>query len=134
MFNKTIILNQINMNELKKFLLINSFFSIACGTIMLFFSIKLNSFFNINNEFIFQVIGLSLIFFSILVYYVSLKHLRNKLLVNIISLLDAVWVIGSLIIILFDLFNLSNNGKIIIGLVAVWIAFLGYKQFKNNQK
>ena len=122
------------MNELKKFLLINSFFSIACGTIMLFFSIKLNSFFNINNEFIFQVIGLSLIFFSILVYYVSLKHLRNKLLVNIISLLDAVWVIGSLIIILFDLFNLSNNGKIIIGLVAVWIAFLGYKQFKNNQK
>ena len=122
------------MNELKKFLLINSFFSISCGTIMLFFSIKLNSFFNINNEFIFQVIGLNLIFFSILVYYVSLKHLRNKLLVNIISLLDAVWVIGSLIIILFDLFNLSNNGKIIIGLVAVWIAFLGYKQFKNNQK
>ena len=122
------------MNELKKFLLINSFFSIACGSIMLFFSIKLNSFFNINNEFIFQVIGLNLIFFSILVYYVSLKHLRNKSLVNIISLLDAVWVIGSLIIILFDLFNLSNNGKIIIGLVAVWIAFLGYKQFKNNQK
>ena len=121
------------MNELKKFLKINSLFSMACGVVMLSFSDKLNSFFNINNEYIFPVIGFNLMFFSILVYYVYQKHLSNKLLVNIISSLDALWVIGSLIIILFDLFNLSNNGKIIIGLIAVWIAFLGYKQFKYNQ-
>ncbi len=121
------------MNELKKYLTINSIFSATCGVSMLIFSDRLNSFFNIQNGYIFPVIGLKLLFFSIFVYYISKKHLTNKLFVNIISGLDALWVIGSMTIILFGLFELSTKGNIVIGIVAVWIAFLGYKQFQNNK-
>jgi hypothetical protein len=121
------------MNELKKYLSINSLFSLASGAIMLAFSNTLNAFFNIENTFVFPVLGLNLLTFSAIVWYVSRKQLHNKLLVNIISGLDALWVVGSLAIIAFGLFGLSQNGTILIGLVAAWIGFLGYKQFQNNQ-
>ena len=120
------------MNELKKYLTINSLFSGVCGIIMLVFSTGLNSFFDIQNEYTFLIIGLNLIVFSIFVWFVSRKQLTNKLLINLISGLDALWVLGSLITILFGLFNLSRNGYFLIGTVAIWIAFLGYKQFKNK--
>lgn len=121
------------MNELKKYLSINSVFSAACGITMLLFSGPLNTIFNIQNAYVFPIIGLNLLFFSFFVFFISRKHIHNKLLVHIITGLDALWVIGSVIIVGFGLFDLSRNGHILIGLVAAWIAFLGYKQFKNNQ-
>lgn len=121
------------MNELKKYLTINSVFSAICGITMLIFSSGLNSYFYVQNEYVFPVIGLNLIVFSVFVWFVSQKQLTNKTLVNLISGLDALWVLGSLIIILLGLFDLSRNGSILIGIVAVWITFLGYKQFKNNK-
>lgn len=119
--------------ELKKHLTINSGFSLTTGLGMLFFSNALNAFFNIENAYVFPVIGLNLIGFAIFVGYVSSKQLTNKMLVNLISGLDGLWVLGSFIIILFGLFDLSQNGNILIGIVAVWIGFLGYKQFVNNK-
>lgn len=119
--------------ELKKYLTINSGFSLTTGVGMLFFSNALNAFFNIENAYVFPVIGLNLIGFAIFVGYVSSKQLTNKMLVNLISGLDGFWVLGSFIIILFGLFDLSQNGNILIGIVAVWIGFLGYKQFVNNK-
>ena len=121
------------MKELKKYLTINSMFSAICGITMLMFSTGLNLFFNIKNEYVFPVIGLNLLVFSGFVLFVSQKQLTNKLLVNLISGLDALWVLGSLIIIFFELFDLSRNGNILIGVVALWIAYLGYKQFNNNK-
>lgn len=121
------------MNELKKYLTINSVFSMITGLIMLVFWKGLNTFFNIENDYIFPIIGINLILFSMFVAYVSRKQLTNKTLVYLISGLDAVWVIGSLVIILFGLFDLSSNGNWAIGIVAVWIGFLGYQQFRYNR-
>jgi hypothetical protein len=121
------------MNELKKYLTINSVFSAACGIIMLVFSNQLNRFFGIQNQYVFPVIGLNLLVFSVFVWYISRKQLTKKPLVHLISFLDLLWVLGSLAIILLGLFDLSRNGTILIGIVAVLIAFLGYKQFYNNK-
>lgn len=121
------------MDELKKYLTLNSAFSAFSGLTMLVLTSTLNNFFNITNQYVFPFIGVNLLVFSLIVWYVSRKQLNNKLLVSIISFLDGLWVLGSLIIILFGLFNLSQNGYLLIGLVAIWIAFLGYKQFKNNK-
>ena len=85
---------------------------------------SLSTFFSIENQYVIPLIGLNLIIFSFFVWYVSLKQLSNKTFTNIISGLDFLWVLGSLIIVSFDLFELSPNGKLIIGLVAIWIAFL----------
>lgn len=109
----------------------NSSFSLLTGLIMLLFSEKLQSFFNIEHSFIFPVIGINLIVFSIFVWFVS-KQKNNKVLVQIISILDFLWVLGSLLIIIFNIFDLSKNGTIVIGVVAIWIGFLGFKQYQYN--
>ena len=121
------------MNELKKYLSINSIFSAFSGILMSLFPEQLNAVFNVSNPYIFPIIGLNLIVFSIFVWFVSTKQLSNKILVNLISSLDVLWVLGSVVIVLFSLFNLSRSGYILIGVVAVWITFLAYKQFKNNK-
>ena len=100
---------------------------------MIFFSVGLNDFFDIVNQYVFPVIGINLIIFSLFVWYVSRKQLTNKTLVNLISGLDVLWVLGSLIIVLLGLFELSRNGNILIIFVAILIAFLGYKQFMYNR-
>ncbi len=121
------------MNELKKYLTLNSVFSALSGLTMLAFSSLLNDIFNIQDAYVFLVIGINLIIFSIFVWFVSSKQLGNKKLVNLICILDLLWVLGSLTIILLSLFDLSQNGYIIIGIVAIWIAFLAFQQFKNNK-
>ena len=100
---------------------------------MLSLSNGLNGLFGIDNPYVFPIIGLNLIVFSVLVWYVAKKHSENKMLVNLICGLDAAWVIGSVAIILLGLFKLSSQGYAIIGIVAIWIAFLGIKQFQYNR-
>lgn len=121
------------MKELKKYLTINSIFSAINGLTMLLFSDKLNVFFDLENIYVFPVIGANLLIFSAFVWYVTSKQLTNKMLVTAISILDLLWVLGSFTIVLLGQFDLSRNGNILISLVAIWIAFLAYKQFKNNK-
>ena len=103
------------MAALKKYLIINSLFSGLTGLVMLIFVNYLNTIFGITNEYVFPIIGINLLIFSGFVYFVSLKQLNNRVLVNLISGLDAVWVLGSMAIINFGLFEISDTGNIIIG-------------------
>jgi hypothetical protein len=120
------------MKELKKYLTINSLFSAISGLTMLLFSSRLNDLFNIENSYVFPIIGANLLIFSIFVLYVSSKQVTNKILVNTITILDLLWVAGSFAIVLLGLFAISQTGNILISIVAIWIAFLAYKQYKNN--
>jgi hypothetical protein len=121
------------MQALQKYLNINSLFSAFSGIVMLVFSNALHRLFNIENPYVFPFIGVNLLFFAVFVFFVAKKHLANKLLINIIATLDALWVLGSLAILLLQAFNLSSTGYLLIALVALWIAFLGYQQFKYNR-
>ena len=120
------------MKELKKYLTINSIFSAISGSTMLLFSSNLNKLFNINNVYVFPVIGCNLLFFAAFVWFVFSRQLTNRILVTTITTLDLLWVLGSLVIVSLGLFDLSQDGNILISIVAVWIAFLAYKQFKYN--
>ncbi len=120
------------MKELQKYLTINSLFSGISGVGMLLFSSMLNAFFNVSNLYVFPFFGINLLIFALFVGYVAQKKLNDKRFVNLISALDALWVVGSFGIVIFQLFGLSSNGYIAISLVAVWIGFLGYKQSVNN--
>ena len=119
------------MNQLKKYLTINSAFSLFTGLIMLIFSKALNSFFHVDHAYAFPIIGVNLIIFSLFVWYVSRKQIHNKSLVYLISALDALWVLGSFAIIAFNIFELSKNGYYVIAIIAIWIGFLGYQQYRN---
>lgn len=120
------------MKKLKVYLQINSLFSAISGLTMLLFYSKLCILFNISNTYVFPLLGTNLLLFSAFVWYVSNKRLATKPLVTTISILDLLWVLGSFILVGFGLFGISGNGKILISIVAIWIGFLAYKQFKNN--
>lgn len=122
------------MVQLKKLLLINASFSFFCGFVMLSFSGMLQSFFGFSNAYVFPIIGGNLLFFAACVYLVAMKFLNQKLLINIISSLDGLWVIGSIVISGFQLFNLTSNGYLAISLVAMLIGYFGYSQYSLNQR
>ncbi|TAG58525.1 MAG: hypothetical protein EAZ27_01485 [Cytophagales bacterium] len=121
------------MKELKKYLTINAIFSAINGLTMLLFSSNLNKLFNIDNAYVFPVIGGNLLFFAAFVWFVFSRQLKNKILVTTITTLDALWVLGSFAIVVFSLFDISKTGNILIIVVAIWIAFLAYKQFINTR-
>jgi len=122
------------MKELRTYLRINSIFSLLTGVMMAYFSKTILIFFNLdmaNNQYLFEIIGLNLFLFALFVWYVSAKRLQSVMLVKLISFLDIIWVIGSCIIVIFQLFNLSVKGYYLILIVAIWIGFLAYKQLKQ---
>ena len=121
------------MKELKKYLTMNIIFSAISGSTMLLFSSNLNKLFNIENFYVFPIIGSNLLVFSAFVWFVSIRQLTNKILVITITILDALWVLGSFAIVAFSLFDISKTGNILIIVVAIWIAFLAYKQFINTR-
>jgi hypothetical protein len=121
------------MEQLKKHLTFNAIFSLFSGFIMIFYSASLQSIFGFENSYVFPIIGGNLLFFAAVVYLVSVRYLDHKLFVNIISTLDGLWVIGSIIISGFQLFELSSNGYLIISTVAMWIGYLGYQQYLYNR-
>lgn len=121
------------MKKLKIYLLINSAFSGISGLAMVLFSDFVNQIFKISNPYVIPVIGVNLLVFSLFVWYVSYRHLDKSFLIKMISFLDALWVAGSFIIIAMGLFDLSATGYILIAVVAVWVGFLGYVQFKYNK-
>jgi len=121
------------MNQLKKYLMINSAFSLLSGLLLTFASSSINTLFGISNKIVLPIIGINLLIFSLMVYYVAVKQLKNKSLVSLITSLDLLWVIGSLALLIFQWFNLTSIGYIVVGCVAIWIAYLGAMQFKFNK-
>lgn len=121
------------MKELKKYLTINAVFSAISGLSMLAFSRRLKSLFTIEITLVFPLIGAILLVFGSFVYFVIVKQLSNKTLVTTITILDVIWVLGSLLIVIFAPFGISSIGNLLITIVAVWIAFLAYKQHINSK-
>lgn len=113
--------------------MLNSAFSALSGLLLTFASNMFNSLMGISNTLILPIIGINLLVFSLMVYYVAVKQLKNKSLVNLITTLDLLWVIGSLALIVFQWFDLSTTGYIVIGCVSIWIAYLAFMQFKYNK-
>lgn len=121
------------MKQLKTYLTINSIFSAISGLAMLLFTNSLNDLFGFKHPYIFPIIGLNLLVFAGFVFFVSVKQLSNKGLVTTITILDLLWVAGSFVIVAFGLFDISRAGNIFTIIVAIWIAFLAYKQFINSK-
>jgi len=121
------------MKSLKKWLLINALFSFLCGLTSLIFYSKLGQLIGINDTSFFLSLRLSLLLFVVFLIYTTYKQLGNKLLINSIIIMDFAWVIVSLIVVAFRLFDLTNTGYVIILVVALFIALFGQRQSKSNQ-
>lgn len=119
------------MKSLKQALLANATFSTVSGLTMLVFNTQLQEAFGFSADIVFILIGVMLLFFGSSVFFVATKMLSNTSLVKLISFLDILWVVASVILIAFNPFDLESAGLWLTGAVAVLIATFAYLQIKN---
>lgn len=116
--------------KLRNVLKVNGIFSMISGLTLLILSSKVGALMNIVNTLILIFIGIGLILFSGTVFYTALKKNVNASQVKSIVIQDWIWVIGSFIIIVLQIFNLSSIGYELLAAVAIIVASFAVLQSK----
>ena len=120
------------MNELQKTLKYNAIFSSISGLIMILFNNQIAELFGISNNSVFWIVGLILIYFTITIWYEIRK--QRKIAVLWIIIQDFLWVIGSVILILLNPFDITSLGNLIIGIIAFIVLLMGLNQTRALNK
>ena len=123
-----------HMTTLKNVLIINALSSGATGIILIVFAQFIATLFAIPQVQPFWGTGIFLIVFAALVLYTSSKNPISSSLVQLIIMLDSLWVVISIVIVLFHVFNLSLTGYVLISAVAIWVAAMAYLQSTGLKK
>lgn len=126
------------MNHVQKSLQINALFSGLSGIILVVLNKYVANLFDTSNTPVFWIIGAALIFFSLTIIY-EIKRQKPFGVLSII-IQDFLWVLGSIILLIFQPFEISKTGNSIIAVVALAVLFMGINQTKalaqtdNNPK
>lgn len=114
------------MNKLQKALKANALFSSISGIIMILLNSQIAHLFGTNNNTVFWIVGLILIYFTITIWYEIKK--QRKLAVLWIIIQDYTWVIGSFLLIIINPFQITQIGNFIIGIIALIVLCMGINQ------
>ncbi|WP_298899724.1 SRPBCC family protein [uncultured Psychroserpens sp.] len=117
------------MNTLQKSLIANAVFSSTCGIISILFKNDLERLFGIASNNSFLILGILLLIFT-LTLVIEVKKQR-ALSVLWIIIQDLLWVIGSVILLLFDPFDITTEGHVIITIVAFVVLQLAFVQARG---
>lgn len=116
------------MDQLQKSLLINALFSGLSGTILVAINKHIATLFDISNTSVFWIVGVALIFFSVTIVYEIRR--QNPLGVLAIILQDYLWVLGSIILLITQPFEISKTGNVIIAAIALVVLLMAINQAK----
>jgi hypothetical protein len=119
------------MISLKNVLLINAVSSGATGIGLVVLADTVAELFGTSAAGAVMGVGIFLVVFAAGVLNEALQRTTRITHVYIIIALDILWVIGSVAIVLPQLFNLSAIGYITITAVALWVAAMAYLQMKG---
>lgn len=114
------------MNDLQKALMINVLFSSLSGATLILLNKQIANVFGTSNNTVFWIVGLILIYFSLTIWYERKK--QRKLAVIWIIIQDFLWVIGSVLLMVLNPFQITQTGNIIIGIIAAIVLFMGVNQ------
>lgn len=120
------------MNKLQKALKINAVFSSISGVVMILLNQSIAKLFGTGNNTVFWIVGLMLIYFALTIWYEIIK--QRKLAVIWIIIQDFIWVLGSLILIIFNPFKITLVGNLIIGIIALIVLYMGINQIIGLKK
>lgn len=121
------------MNKLQKALKANTLFSSISGILMILLNRQIAHLFGTTNNTVFWIIGLILIYFAITIWYEIQRQRRIAVLWIIVQ--DYAWVLGSLILIITNPFQITQIGNLIIGIIAIVVLYMGINQMVGlNEK
>ncbi|AFM05454.1 oligoketide cyclase/lipid transport protein [Bernardetia litoralis DSM 6794] len=116
------------MNNLQKALSINAIFSGVSGTGFILFHKSMADLFAIEQNSIFWIVGIGLIFFALTIVLEVKKQRRIAILWIIIQ--DFIWVIASIILLLLQPFGISDAGNNIITIIALIVLVMAINQLR----
>jgi len=114
------------MNKLQSSLTKNAIFSGAAGIVLITLNRQLARIFEVENSTVFWIIGLLLVFFAGTIIYEIRKQLTLAVLWIITQ--DLLWVIGSIVLLIFNPFSISPMGLLLIGIVALIVLYMAIDQ------
>lgn len=114
--------------KLRNVLKANAVFSMLSGAAMLIFSQAISDWMNIANPIVLMIIGGGLILFGGFVWYQGSRKSLNLKEVKSIIIQDWLWVIGSVVIIGLQLFQINFQGYILMGIIALIVADFAFFQ------
>lgn len=120
------------MNRLQNTLKINAIFSAISGIALIVLNNKIAEIFGTENNRIFWIIGLALVFFAITI--ITEIIIQRSLAILWIIIQDFIWVIGSIFLLVLNPFQITITGNIIIGIIALIVLFMGINQAKALAK
>lgn len=120
------------MSPLKTTLLVNAISSGFTGILLAAMPGMAAGIFGVNNTAPFLEAGIFLILFAAFVLFVATRNPIIIKSVMIVTTLDVLWVIGSIIAALLLAGTISTIGIVLIIAVAGWVALMALLQFKGS--
>ncbi|NAY92176.1 hypothetical protein GTQ34_09615 [Muricauda sp. JGD-17] len=117
------------MNTLQQYLTTNAIFSTLTGALVLLFTDKTEEIFGVAPSNFFLVLGVLLMLFTITLLIEIVK--QRALAVLWIIVQDMLWVLASAVLLIFNPFNVTVEGNLIIALVAIVVLLIGIGQAKG---
>jgi hypothetical protein len=116
------------MTLLKNTLVLNAANSLVSGGILLAFPKAVGIFIGFESTYPLQVLGVLLVIFSLFVAFASRS--LNTFLVKSIVFQDITWVIGSLIVLVFNPWNFSDKGLLLVAMMMVIVGLFAVFQWR----
>ena len=118
--------------SLKSILLANALFSGISGLILAVFYEKMAVAIDLKTASALVVVGIALLVFSLFLFWLRSKDKPPKALIISVIIQDALWVLGSAIVLLVQPFGLNAAGHGLIAAVAVVVLLFAVLQWKNR--
>ena len=120
--------------EVRKMLKLNAIFSLTSGIVLVIYHVKISIFMTIIYPEIMFYLGIGLIIFATLLAFNAFKPVLSPKQVVFIIWQDWIWVITSFLLIIFTPFNISVEGNLLIGGIAIIVMSFAILQKRTLNK
>lgn len=120
------------MLPLKTTLLVNAISSGATGLLLALFPGMAAGSFGVTETVYFVEVGVFLVLFAAFVLYVATRKPISARSVMLVTTLDLLWVLGSMVAVFMLAGIVTTIGIVLIVAVAAWVALMAFLQFKGS--
>lgn len=120
------------MLPLRTTLLVNAISSGATGLLLALFPSLAAGIFGVSDTVYFVEVGIFLVLFAAYVLFVATRNPIKLRSVMIVTTLDLLWVLGSIVVVFLLAGIVTTIGIVLIIAVAAWVALMALLQFKGT--